>query len=395
MTIFQYVSIAQDGRKRSGRIEADSEPEARRLVTSAGDLLIDLSESTRRSWFRLERRKPLSLQEAADFAQELSGLLSAGAPLKRALGIQSEATGTSARLARSISAQIDNGASLSRALLSAGGAAGLLAEFASAGEQGAGLDRLLKSGGHFLSARHDAVSRIRAALAYPAFILVLGLMALATIMLLVAPALAPILEQSGQTGLVSWLAQLGSWLQARSQWGALLLAALVAAGWLALRQPIVRRHIWDRLLSLPWLGEIARDLDAGQSCDILSALLDSGRPLESALRFSAGLSGPRLSRAYANIARRIRDGKPAGSAFLAESALPIEVRRLAHLGEKSSGLPAALHQAGQICHRRAMRRIDRFAALIGPVLVIGMGCAVAVLMLSILGSLSSLGDTIQ
>ncbi|KCZ52817.1 hypothetical protein HY29_17910 [Hyphomonas beringensis] len=393
MTIYQYHSISRNGQKRSGRIEAPSEQDARRLVTSSGDMLISLREAASRRWWALEQKKLINLRTASDFALELAGLLRAGASLRQSLEIQEEGNTPSAKLAQSLSLQIDHGHSLSSALKSGGGAAILLGEFAAAGEAGAGLDRLLESGGHFLNARHEAISRIRNALAYPAFIMLLGIMALVTITLVVAPALAPVLEDSGEGGFILWLANIGLWAQKRAELIYLSAALMLSTGFLLLRTKSVRVGLEKLIWRIPGIGSTARDIETGQSCEILSALLDAGRPLESSLRFAAHISSPGVARAYNSISRKIRDGTPASTAFLSEPSLPTEVRRLALLGEKASGLPDALRQAGQICHTRAMRRIERFAALIGPILVIGMGGAVALLMLNILGTISGIGDT--
>ena len=394
MTQFRYISLGSDGTRKSGRLEAADEAGARRIISASGDLLVELRDASRRSWLRLERRTDVPPAIAADFALELSGLLRAGAPVRRALDIQSGTPGGAGKLAGAVLTHIENGGSLSAGLRQAGGSAVMLAEFAAAGEAGAGLDTLMESGGRFLKARTDAISRIRNALAYPAFIALLGLVAVSVITVYVAPALAPTLKGTGQGGFVIGLAGLGAWVQAHMSWLASGLAATILAAFLILRRPLVRRRLAAGLWSLPLVGPVARDLDVGQSCAVLAALLAAGRPLESALRFAAAVSGPHLARIYGAISRNIRDGQVAGAAFAAAPGLPAEVRRLALLGEKSSAFASAMRQAGQICHDRALRRIDRLSALAGPVLVIGMGGAIALLMLSVLGTLSGIGDSV-
>ena len=394
MTRFRYVAVGPDGSRKAGHLDAPGEADARRMVSSSGDLLVELQDASRRDWLKLERRTVLPSAAAAEFALELSGLLGAGAPMRKALDIQSGGSGPTARLAGAVLTHIDNGGSLSDALRRAGGSAVMLAEFAAAGEAGAGLDTLMESGGRFLKARTDAISRIRNALAYPIFIALLGLVAMSVITIYVAPALAPTLKDSGQGGFVIWLASVGDWTQANMSWLAAGVAASILGGSVLMSRASVRRRLGALLWSLPVLGPVARDLDVGQSCDVLSALLQAGRPLESALRFASAVSGPNLAAVYDSIGQNIRDGQVASAAFASAAGLPAEVRRLALLGEKSSAFAGAIRQAGRICHDRALRRIDQFAALVGPVLVIGMGAAIALLMLSILGTLSGIGDSV-
>jgi type II secretory pathway component PulF len=393
MTRYRYISVGPDGKRRTGQFDAAGEQEARRTVSANGELLVELKEAGQRDWFRLEHSRTPSPLAAANFALELSGLLGAGAPLRKALEIQSGGAGASSRLAYSVLAHIDNGGSLSSALRQQGGGAELLAEFAAAGEAGAGLDRLLASGGQFLKARQDAISRIGNALAYPLFIAVLGLVAMSVITVYVAPVLAPTLREAGKGGFVLWLAAIGTWVQDHLTPIALALAVAFGLAFLLSRQAGIRRSTAGLIWSLPVFGPIARDIGVGQSCEVLSALLQAGRPLETSLRFASAVSGPVLAGVYTGISEQIRDGATASSAFLSAKYLPAEVRRLALLGEKSSAFATSMGQAGQICHDRAMRKIDRLAALIGPALVITMGGAIALLMLTILGTLSSIGDT--
>ena len=161
MTRYRYTVIAPNGRKRSGQIEAGSRDQAEALISSDGDLLIDLSDTEQRRLFSLERSSDLPSSTATDFALELAGLLTAGASLRRALDIQTEGRSKPAELARSIRKHIDEGGTLSSGLKASGGSGTLLAEFAAAGEAGAGLETLLDVGGRFLAARQQALSEIR------------------------------------------------------------------------------------------------------------------------------------------------------------------------------------------------------------------------------------------
>lgn len=395
MARFQYSAIDRNGARRKGSISAPGEAQARQLIAAGGDLLIDIRESSKRRWFTLEQRTAISTLEASAFASELAALLKAGAPLRNALDIQSKGRSAASHLARDVLKAIDAGGSLSSALRNAGGAGALLAEFSAAGEAGAGLETMLAKGADFLSDRSAVLSKIREALAYPLFITCLGMLAMAVITLYVAPALAPILEDSHSGGFVLALAGLGGWLKANSTPVFLGLAGLTGGLFLAGRNTSVRRLIAKVFYSLPGIHSLSRDLDVGQSCEIMAALLDAGRPLETALRFAASTSNPQLAGTWYQIAARIRDGEVLSSASSRVRGLPPELQRLALLGERSGAFSNSIRQAGRICHTRAMSGIDRLSGILGPALVIGMGATIAVLMLSILGTLSGMGDAIQ
>lgn len=390
--LYRYVSINDAGTRVTGTVEARSSEEARRFVADNGEFLVELNKGDERSWLKLERgRGDISLQTASVFALELATLVEAGAPLRKALDIQSDGKSKVSHLASLAIKQLENGGSLSSALRQAGGSAALLAEFAAAGEAGAGLGKMLKTGGEFLRARAEAFARIRSALSYPLFIGLLSVIALVVMMLYVAPALAPAIEGAEGAGMILKLAEIGSWVNANGTW--LLLGGALAIGlvFASLRSPASKQRLNALIWSMPVIGSISKNLDVGQSCEVMAALLDSGRSLESALQFAGAASSPQMAKSFAAISDRLRDGQVASAAFEAEQVLPREVRRLARLGESSSAFPGAMRQAGRICHDRAMRQLERVSALAGPVLVIGMGGLIAALMLTVLGSLSSIG----
>ncbi len=388
---FRYSSIDASGKRVRGQVEALTEEDARAYIVNSGELLVDLAPQHHRTWFKLETQSEISLETAARFALELSGLIEAGAPLRKALDIQTDGQGKVSALAKGAIKQIDIGGSLSSALRQSGGAAVLLSEFVAAGEAGAGLDRMLGTGGRFLHARAEAFARIRSALAYPMFICLLAFAALTVMTLYVAPSLAPLVEDVDGGGAIQVLSDIGQWVQANS--AAILFVTAISVGILFLlaKTDRVSKQLVKLSWAMPVIGSIRKDLDISQACEVLSTLLESGRSMESALSFAGAASSQHVARLFGEIAEHIRDGEVASVAFSAASDLPNDVRRLAVLGESTSAFPHAMKQAGEICHARAMRKLDRLAALAGPVLVIGMGGMIAALMLTVLGSLGSLG----
>ncbi|MEO1407304.1 MAG: type II secretion system F family protein, partial [Pseudomonadota bacterium] len=256
---------------------------------------------------------------------------------------------------------------------------------------GAGLETMLEAGGRFLSARSEALRKTRSALAYPMFISALAVAALIIMIVYVAPTLAPTLEDSDSNAFILKLAAVGSWFQNNSALVLMGAACVLGCGMLLGKFGFGQTIKQSLVYRVPILGSVNRDLSVGQALEVTAALLESGRPLSSALEFAGNASSATMAGVFHSIADRLRDGCLASVAFEEAEMLPVEVRRLAKLGETSGAFSKALRQAGRICHQRAMRRLDRLSALAGPVLVIGIGGMVAGLMLTVLGSLSGIG----
>lgn len=391
MTRYHYTAIGPNGQKKQGTLDAAGRSAAARQLAAAGERVLTLRNAGKRNWFKPETSMELSQDEAGRFALELAGLLAAGAPLVQSLNILAEGDGARARLANDLARTIDHGRQLSDGLATHGGGAGLLVPFAEAGQAGAGLDAMLERGGTFLRSRATALQKIQNALAYPLFILGLAVIAMTVITLFVAPALAPSFEGTRDGALILFLAAIGEAVADHYRLVLVGLALFVLASFATLRAKPVQKQIGRLLLRVPLIGPLKRDLDAGQALSVLAALLQTGRSLESALYLSGDSSGSSTKDAFERIALRLRDGVPLARAFSSEPHLPLEVKRLAALGERSSALPKAMQQASDLCLERAMRRLEQISSSLGPALVILLGVSVSLLMLNVLGSLASIG----
>lgn len=389
---FRFVTLDINGREGSGTIDAATEDAARAVLSANGDLIVSIKEEQSASIWKFERKSGVTAAHAASFAMDLSGLISAGAPLKNAMEIIASQKDKSARIAAYTLRRLEDGIPLSVSLKEFGDATQTLSEFVKAGEAGAGLPQLLQTGGEFLNARAEMVSKMKNALAYPVFILILAFAAISLMIVYVAPALAPTLSEQGDAKIILILAQVGEFVQAHSSilliaFGLILFALLIAGRF-------ERTKIWLATFAwyAPFTGPVIRDMETAQSAQIIAALLKSGTPIEKALSYGARVSGPVLSQLYLNTAERLRDGVTVGIAFSAEQQFPDDLKRLTRLGEVTGALTEAISQAGELSKARATRKIETFSAVIGPFLVIAIGALIAFMMLSVLSSLTSIGE---
>lgn len=212
------------------------------------------------------------------------------------------------------------------------------------------------------------------------------------LVLIVAPALEPLVMNSDEAVIIRHMANLGAFLKTHASTFYLLLATVVAGVFIASKFGRVRRAGSAVVWRLPLIGQIVRNLSIGEAFGVLGALLRSGQPLETSLRTASFVAVSELRPALVSIADALRDGTAASDAFGHETRLPLDLRRLALIGEQSSSLEQALSHGGQLCHGRALATLDRVSSTLGPAFVIVMGAAIALLMVSVLGAIGTLGD---
>jgi type II secretory pathway component PulF len=291
--------------------------------------------------------------------------------------------------------RLDAGSDVGRAASLAGTAdLAFAAELARAGEASGKLGDALRFAADMLRRQDEFARRIGGALAYPAFLLFLSLMAIIALAAIAGPAIAPLLEDAPNPpeGL-TFVLGLGTALQ---EHGAIILAGLVAAivgVILASRTAPVRNALAAARARAPFLGAIVRDINCGAFARILGALLSGGASAVIAMDLAANAAPNTLWRArFREAGQSLRDGRTIAAALASLPGASPELARLAKVGEASGAVGEMLGRAGNIAVERALRRLDQAAAAAGPVLILAMGGFTGWLMSAFLTGLSQLGE---
>ena len=394
--LFTYLVVDCAGRKLRGEIEASDQDHATDQLRQRGDTVLEIrAAAERESRLRLESKALLSDRQLADFAFELRALIVSGAPLPRALSTLASSAGSSrlSSLARDLKLQLElgNAASLALARAKSSGLR-LFGRFLSAAEQGGRYDVMLGIAAEFLSQRAAALERIRTALAYPAFLATASIAAIGFLVIYVAPSLAPLFEGAEMPAFIAVTSGVGKWTQTNYRLALALLAALIAGLFFGLRNDLVQLAFDRMAQSTPIVGRIIRDLDFGPAVLAYAALLKSGWPAERGLRLTSEISKGRASLVFRAVSVSLRDGATLSAAFHDTAGVPLEVMRAVEIGEETGTVPASLNHAGEHLVERSLKSIDRVSAVLGPVMIVVIGGLVAMVMISMLSSISSLGD---
>jgi len=395
MPQFRYRILADNGRTRKGVVEARTRAEATETLVARGETPIRVE--LQRPWLIGLEKAPISKSDLATFLNDLAALHDAGVPLRRALELLSRSEGKSAvrETASLMMERLDSGADMSGAARIDGSDDLLLAsELAKAGEIAGRLSETLRAGASILERQSLFAASLRRAMAYPAFLLVLAVVAIVALALFAGPSLAPLLEEANATsGGLALLIGTGEFLR---QFGFGLLAIL---GFLAAllnhfgrRQPI-RRWLAQARMLMPGIGSITRDVNCGAFARTFGALLAGGTPAARAIELAAASAPNSAWRAkLANAGNALREGRSVSGAIATIENAPIELLHLAQVGEEAGALGEMAARSGEILVERALRRLDALAATAGPVLLVVMGVLIAAMMSAFLTGLSSLGD---
>ncbi len=278
------------------------------------------------------------------------------------------------RLADSMAREPKSFPALYRAMVAAGESSGTLPTI---------LDRLAA----LLERQAEIRGKLITALAYPAILAVVALGVVTALMMFVVPQVVEQFDTVGQelpllTRMVIALSDfLVGW------WWVMLLAIVLAAvaAWRLLKEPSIRLSFDTRLLKLPLVGRLLRDLHAARMARTLGTMVASRLPLLDGLTLTAGtIHNRRLRVASDDIVDAIRGGGSLSAAMRRAGVFPPLLTYLAASGEAAGRLDEMLERAADYLERE----FDRFTAtalsLLEPAIIVVMGGIVATIVLSIL-----------
>jgi len=278
------------------------------------------------------------------------------------------------RLADSMAREPKSFPALYRAMVAAGESSGTLPTI---------LDRLAA----LLERQAEIRGKLITALAYPAILAVVALGVVTALMMFVVPQVVEQFDTVGQelpllTRMVIALSDfLVGW------WWVMLITIVLAAvaGWRLLKEPSIRLSFDTRLLKLPLIGRLLRDLHAARMARTLGTMVASRLPLLDGLTLTAGtIHNRRLRVASDDIVDAIRGGGSLSAAMRRAGVFPPLLTYLAASGEAAGRLDEMLERAADYLERE----FDRFTAtalsLLEPAIIVVMGGIVATIVLSIL-----------
>jgi general secretion pathway protein F len=394
MPAYRYEALDADGKTSKGLLEADNAKAVRGLLRARDLVPLDVQAVAQdggdsRGGPAL-RGRAFNATGLAIWTRQLAGLVSAGLPLERALtALAEEAEAPKQReLLAHLRAEVNGGSSFARAL------AGAPKEYddtyravVAAGEQSGQLGRVLEKLADDLEERQALKAKLIGAVLYPAIVSVVAVVIVIFLVTYVVPQVAQVFAGSKRAlpALTVGMLAISSFVR---NWGWLAALCLVGAGaalMAARRNPTTRIALDATWLTLPLVGRLARGYNAARFAGTLAMLAGSGVPILKALQAAGETLSNHAMRADAEDALiRVREGAPLASALAGKSRFPGLLAMFARLGEQTGELPLMLQRAATQLGAEVQRRAMQMATILEPLLIVGMGAMVMLIVLAVL-----------
>ncbi len=407
MAVMQWRGIDARGKKVRGAREADNPKALRAALRREGVLVTQVSaggEGRKGPSKDIQLGKLFKRVSTADVALEtrqLATLLSAGIPLVEALGAmidQVENADLKDALVQ-VRARVNEGANFADALRAHPKIfSPLYISMVSAGEASGHLETVLTRVADFLENQARLKNKVFSAMAYPAFMAVIGMLIIWIMMVVVVPKVTAIFESFKQS--LPWYTRVLIWTSdfiGTFKWVIVIALVVGIYSFRRWRKTAKGRTQWDTfVLKAPQIGELTLLIAVGRFARTLSTLLAGGVPLLTALEITKNVLGNTILMASIEEARgSIREGESIAATLKRSGRFPPIAVHMIAIGERSGQLEQMLDHVAGAFDTRVENRLTAMTALLEPLMIVLMGGTAGLIAFAILMPLLKFNEFIQ
>lgn len=400
MTAFRYQAIETNGASVRGVIEAEDRKAALHLLGNRGlfPSELEISSSAETPVPALAVREPQSTRfgtgvkrkEITAFTREMAALLGAGIPIPQALdGLGEQEENPALReVVLKISDSVRKGDALSAALeVHPRLFTKLYVSMVRVGEEAGVLPKVMADLAELLEHEDEVRSEVRAAIAYPVFVLGFGIFTVAILLTVVLPRLFTMLEEMLPILPLPTLILLKISGFLHHHWPWIIMGLTVVIGglrWYS-RSP-QGALLWDKTkLRLPVMGSVFRAAALSRFSRTLGTLVKSGVSLLPALKIVENTIGNLV---LANLISRVSEETRGGDSLAAPlrklGIFPKTVIQMIDVGEETGKLDEMLLKVAEIEERHMRTRTKTLVSLLAPALILVVGALVGFMVIALL-----------
>lgn len=426
MAHFAYTGLDAKGRTVRGTIDADDVKGVRQLLRRQGvflDAATPLAEgavpkvSVRpglatgglatgapmvlRAWKVLKRLASNPGQLVALSTRQLATLVKAGIPLVESLtALIEQLDHEELREAYAdVRSKVNEGTSFATALgMHPRFFPGLYVNMVAAGEASGTLEAVLVRLADFMEGQVKLKGKIVGALAYPAFMALMGVCIVSVMMIVVVPKVSAIFEDFRQA--LPWYTSLligTSNFIGRFWWLLLILIGLSVWGLKRWQETPEGHYKWDAIrLKLPVFGELTMMVSISRFTRTLSTLLASGVPLLKAMDIVKNVMENRVLEAVITEASTgIKEGESIADPLKRSGRFPPIVTQMIAIGERSGELESMLEAVAASYDNAIDAKVSVLTSLLEPIMIVIMGGASGGIAFAVLMPLLQLNEFAQ
>jgi type IV pilus assembly protein PilC len=390
MAAFAYTAINAQGFLSDGEVHAPTLDAAREQLRIRGLLaekLAELPSSGEDSAKNVFKKiKPKSLQI---FSRQFATMIDAGLSVVAALVILEEQTEDQylTVVIRELRADVEGGLLLSQAMNRHPKVfSRLFVSMIEAGEAAGILDQVLDRMAFQIERETKLKSRVKGAMMYPMMVMIFATLVLTGMLLFLVPFFTKIFATLGGKlpTLTLYVVALSNFIKA-DWWLIILVGIFGTFGFKRWRKTEHGKRNWDTFkLRLPMkVGDVVLKVTMARFSRTFSTLVAAGVDIIKSIEITAQTAGNwKVEHALINAKQRVHEGVPISQPLIEDPVFPPMVSQMIKVGEETGELDKMLGKIADFYEEEVDASIETLTSIIEPLMMIGVGMMVGVIIIS-------------
>jgi len=393
MPSFAYNAINAQGISSTGEIQATDVASARDALRGNGLLAQWIEERSGQGKPRVTnfigRPKKVKAKSLQIFSRQFATMIEAGLSVVTALVVLEQQTDDKALalVIDDVREQVESGALLSEAMGTHPTVFNrLYVAMVEAGEAAGVLDTVLDRVATQIEKEQKIKRRVRGAMIYPTVVLAFATLVLIGMLMFIVPVFVKVFEDLGGElpTLTQWVMTASNGL--RSYW--FIIFPVIGASiysFFRWKRTEGGRQVWDRFkLKIPMqIGQVVRKVAMARWSRTLSTLIASGVDIIKALEITAQTSGNWVVESETGDLRvRVQEGATIAQPLIESAIFPPMVSQMVKIGEETGELEKMLGKVADFYEDEVDASIQALTSIIEPIMMIGVGMMVGLIVIA-------------
>lgn len=401
---YNYLAIDGKNKKYRSEINAESREEVKKILAERGMTAIEISEYADPSTAAGQENLPwyqrdisgrdihdvvLPKKKVLTTMHQLGIMMKSGISLSMSMEVllDTEADKQMKKILTIVSSELYNGVPFSQSLASFKTFPEIVISLVAAGEANGRLDMAFENAADILHREIALSSKIKSAMMYPIFLLILTVAMIIVMSMFVLPSFADVFTAFGSDlpALSKAVMGFSDWMVSY-WWIALIIVVAIVVGFKMLLKYNESFAMWlaEFLLKMPIVGPVMSNTYVARFCNIMSTLTDAGVSILKALELSRDVVSNIFMKDCLNqVIEDVKIGTPINVSMSHYAVFDSILVSMVRVGEESGMFSDAMHKMADLYQEQADESTKRLTDAMTPIMTIIVAGIVGVVAVSI------------
>jgi len=405
MPTFVYKGKTILGKVKKGKVTADNIDVAKNLIRAKGVVVIESIKEESSSGLNMEINlsflDKVKLKDIVIFTRQLYSMINAGIPLVSALrALEQQVTNKKLReVIRDIAKRVEEGGRFSDALAKHRDVfSDLYISMIRAAEEAGTLDSTLKRLAEYLEKIEHLRAKVKSAMFYPTFVLIIAGIIVSGILIFVIPTFQTIYADLGGQlpALTQMVIKLSNFLRDYIGWMIGTIVVFVFAFKRLLKIPRFKYYFDMVMLKVPIFGELILKSSIANFARTLSSMISSGINILKALEIAAETSNNKIiQEEILKVKNQVERGISLAVALSKSKIFPPMLINMVAIGEDAGNLDEMLAKVAEFYEEEVDTMVDGLTSLIEPMMMVLIGGVIGFIIIAMYLPIFKMGDLVK